>query len=850
MPRYKVTVDGKSYAVTADSEADLPAVVEHISQLSKPSAEAAASVLSAAQMPVESGTMLATPIEVAGQGAQQPPPTQIPAEAPPQMPQGASEAQMPPAQPQTPPPSGPSAEEVLSKVQGAFAGNSSDIADLTIGAAMHEQNLSAAALRGVAPTVAGAGGGALLGLLAARSPAGAAIGARVGPMAMQGADILTSLGNRAFGTQVPTPSEAVQNFLTRQGVPESVTGAEQLTQAGVQGAAGALGGVGLGRQLALSAAPKVAKVGRFFAANPVAQTVGGTTGGLASEQARQQGAGIGGQLAAGLAGAVVPGAMVSAAKAVRSAVKEYFTPSGHITKALQQAGGRVPILNSRARAEIAKAFGSKPELLQAAKDLGLDVEHMSPAMLSENPQAQSIYFGVQSAKGSQTGIQVAADVQALKEKALDLAEKWGAKDLSELNVEMRGSMKSTVDGLEAAAKNIYDVELPKVIPALTPVPEGSAVAFAKERLAKFGGDIKELTSLDKKILSLSGKPALSEIPKDAKRQASLLSARNGTTLEEELSKMDLPKSLSKPKNYFTYDETRKLVGAKTRGETVFSDADKGLAKEYYKRLTQDQNVVAEALGHKDLVDEAKALVQHRKVLEDQMIDLFGKQLDKSFVTRAMRPALSVISKADSDKLVNLINTIPKEFREDVIISGLTSMFSRANSDGAFNPKLFSNFMSGLEKNSVAKTAIFSNLPAETRKEINALAMLSKNYVKGIEERIPTGALAEAFKTTAPLFQKIASYAVAYKGGLFGVIGSHFLNAKTDVLRAADDLLSSPQFLEMAKTSIADPTKFAPAARSATSSPAFIKFAEAANIPAAARSTFFTLDQDQPQQESK
>jgi hypothetical protein len=847
MPKFTVTVDGQRYKVDAPDENLAAQAVSEMIGSQQPSAEAAPQEPGLA---IDRKSMLATPIEVAGQGAQQPPPTQTPAEASPQMPQGAPEAQMPPAQPQAPSPSGPSAEEALSKVQGAFAGNSSDIADLTIGAAMHEQNLSAAALRGVAPTVAGAGGGAALGLLLGRSPAAAAIGARVGPMAMQGADVLTSAFNNLFKTNVSTPSEAVQHILTQYGVPESVTGAEQLTQAGVQGAAGMLGGVGLGQQLALSAAPKVARVGQFLAANPVAQTVAGTTGGLASEQARQQGAGMGGQLAAGLAGSIIPGATLSGAKAIGSAVKEYFTPSGHITKALQQAGGRVPILNSRARAEIAKAFGSKPELLQAAKDLGLDVENMSPAMLSENPQAQSIYFGVQSAKGSQTGIQVAADVQALKEKALDLAEKWGAKDLSELNVEMRDSMKATVDGLTAAAKNIYDVELPKVIPALTPVPEGFAVAFAKERLAKFGGDIEQLTSLDKKILSLSGKPALSEIPKDAKRQASLLSARNGTTLEEELSKMDLPKSLSKPKNYFTYDETRKLVGAKTRGESVFSDAEKGLAKKYYGLLTQDQNAVAEVLGHKGLVEQAKALVIQRKNLEDQMADLFGKQLDKSFVTRAMRPALSVISKADSDKLVNLINTIPKEFREDVIVSGLTSMFSRANSDGAFNPKLFSNFMSGLEKNSVAKTAIFSNLPAETRKEINALAMLSKNYVKGIEERISTGALAEAFKTTAPLFQKIASYAVAYKGGLFGVIGSHFLNAKTDVLRAADDLLSSPQFLEMAKTSIADPTKFAPAARSATSSPAFIKFAEAANIPAAARSTFFTLDQDQSQQESK
>jgi len=824
-------------ADAAGNAADAKALADAIRQMRSqpttgPSPYAEQPTQAAPQMPVESGTMLATPIEypVQPEPQQQPPTAVTPA---PVIPQGS-----------------------LDTVRQAMAGDANAIADVALGTAAgaHEQNLAAAALRGAAPTAVGAGAGALigggLGSLAGGVGAipGAIIGARVGPMALEGADLLTAGVNQMFKTNFTTPSEAVQHLLTQYGVPQSVTSAEQLTEAGSRGATGMLGGIGLGKQLATSAAPTVAKIGRFLSAGPVGQTIAGTTGALASEQARQEGAGMGGQLAAGLAGSIVPGAMVSGVKAIGTGVKEYFTPSGHITKALQQAGGRVPVLKSRALDEIAQAFGSDPELRQAATALGLDVENMSPALLSKNPQAQSVYFGVQSARGSKTGMQIASDVQALKDKALDLAEKWGSKDLSELNVEMRNSMKSTVDDLQAAANKIYNEELPKVIPARTPVPEGEAVAFAKSRLADFGGDFEQLTSLDKKILSLAGKPALSEIPEDIKRQASFLSARNGTTLEEELAKMNLPKSAAEPKNYFTYDETRKLVGAKTRGETVFSDADKGLAKEYYKRLTKDQNAVAEALGHRDLVDQAKALVKQRKDLEDQMIDLFGKQIDRSFVSRAMRPALSVISKADSDKLVNFINNIPKEFRQDVIISGLTSMFSRANSDGAFNPKLFSNFMSGLEKNSVAKAAIFSNLPTETKQEINALAMLSKNYVKGLEERIPTGALSEAFKTTAPLFQKIASYAVTYKGGILGIVGHHFLNAKTDALRAADDLLSSPAFLEMAKTKAADPNKFAPAARKVTSSPAFIKFAEAANIPAAARSTFFA--EEQPQQESK
>jgi hypothetical protein len=290
------------------------------------------------------------------------------------------------------------------------------------------------------------------------------------------------------------------------------------------------------------------------------------------------------------------------------------------------------------------------------------------------------------------------------------------------------------------------------------------------------------------------------------------------------------------------------VGSKTRGDSVFSDATRGEAKNYYKLLTADQEAAAELLGHKELVQQAKSLVFERKNLEDQMVKLFGEQLDRSFVSRALRSSLSAISKGDTDKLVNMIKTVPKEFREEVIVSGLTSMFARANTNGIFNPTLFSNFMSAIESSPIAKNAIFSNLPAETVTGIRNLTKVSQNLTQALGERIGTGALAEALKTSDSLLKKVLVHVAGYAGGLKGLLAVHILNGKSAPLQAADEFLSSPQFLELVKTSVANPDKFAPAARRATSSPAFIKFAEAANIPAAARSTFFA--EEQPQQESQ
>jgi len=414
MPIYTFEIDGKKVKVEGDNENDASNFALQQYQQYQQSLTQQPQV-AGTQMPVESGTLLAAPMEGGGQPApeMQGPPAPPEAMAQPGLP--AQGFPVPPAmeQPQQMPPveQAPLAGS-MDTVQRAFAGDSSAIAQVALGSAMagQEQNLAAAALRGVAPTAAGAGVGALLGGLISRSPAGAGIGARVGPMAMEGANLLVSGFNKMFGANVSTPDEVVQNLLTQYGVQESVTSAEQLTEAAAKGAAGTLGGVGLGKQLATSAAPMVSRVGQFLAATPVGQTIAGATGALASETARQEGAGAGGQLAAGLAGAIVPGALVSGVKAVGSAVKQAFTPSDQIAKALRQASGRMPRLNSKAAMAIAEAGAADPEILQAARALGLDVDNMSPAILSKNRQFQSIAMGVQSARGSQTGLRFADDL--------------------------------------------------------------------------------------------------------------------------------------------------------------------------------------------------------------------------------------------------------------------------------------------------------------------------------------------------------------------------------------------------------------------------------------------------------
>jgi len=83
--------------------------------------------------------------------------------------------------------------------------------------------------------------------------------------------------------------------------------------------------------------------------------------------------------------------------------------------------------------------------------------------------------------------------------------------------------------------------------------------------------------------------------------------------------------------YGLLDDTRKLVGAAARQQGMFKDADTGLAKMLYGLLDEDQMTVAAANNLDGVLKSAQAAVKLRKGVEDDMMSLFGKQLDSSLV---------------------------------------------------------------------------------------------------------------------------------------------------------------------------------------------------------------------------
>jgi hypothetical protein len=190
--------------------------------------------------------------------------------------------------------------------------------------------LAGAATRGLALPAAGALAGGAAGALIG------GVGAIPGAIAGAGAATLTGLigdpivrsVNSLFGTKYTMPTDAMEDLLTRVGVPQPRTAAERIMQTTAAGASGGAGGVALGKAVEAAAAGPIARgVGQIMATTPGLQTLTGATGAAAGGVAKEAGAGPLGQIAATIGGAVAP-SIPSMVKTVTGQIAKQIAPAG------------------------------------------------------------------------------------------------------------------------------------------------------------------------------------------------------------------------------------------------------------------------------------------------------------------------------------------------------------------------------------------------------------------------------------------------------------------------------------------------------------------------------------------
>lgn len=663
------------------------------------------------------------------------------------------------------------------------------------------------------------------------------------------------------GFQVSDIPRAIGGALafTSAGRAESVVGAglkSAATQAAIEGSQAATGGSFDPKEVlvagALGAAAPAAVNAVRAVAQPARQILNNVLGRTAPEA----------QAVAGAADNVAGAAQASPAAAAMAPEAQALAPAAPVVQAAEQAAPVVvkaadavaPMssqeLGATARKAAEGGFGSNKAMttlaeqaapdaktVEAAKRLGIE-DYLQPDHVTTNQAYRELAQAVKSVPGSSARVGEMEGLSSVAKRADDLiTDIGGSHDNSQLSQSIKSSLQSTTGELEQRANALYK-QLREGIPPQTEAPAPAVLQFIDQRAKDLGGP-QNLTSMEKMILSkLSPKEVPAPVPE--------IPAGSKMTAAEYNAMQAAPKTVTQQPTYTLLDDVRKDVGAAARMAGPFKDADTGLAKKLYSLIGNDQQSIATSAGMGDTFTAAKQAVAVRKGMENDLVSLFGKNLDGSIVGN-LSGAVKSLPSGDTSKFINLIKTIPENMRQETVANGLLTAFGKNARNGQMNFGTYAKWYEGLLRNKQAYTAVMSNLPPEARKQLSDLYRVSKGISMATRERITTGriqAVTEELKGADSLMSGIYSVARRASAGLAteaittplgmpgagvsAAIASALTKGKPNALKAADALISSPEFSQAVKEAAQGSQKQA-VARIAYSKP-FTKFVRAVGNP--------------------
>lgn len=496
-----------------------------------------------------------------------------------------------------------------------------------------------------------------------------------------------------------------------------------------------------------------------------------------------------------------------------------MTPQELATTARTAAEGGMGA--TRATSVLAGQAAPDPKVLEAARRLGID-EYLQPDHLTSNQAYRELAQAVKSIPGSQTR---AAEIQGLEQvgQRADrlINEIGGTTDLSKLNQAVRTQLDQTVTNLANQADDAYKA-LRTQIPSQTRGEATNVLEFVQRRADDLDG-AENLSALEKMVRSKL-------TPKPIKDEAGNVIGTRAPT-------------------YALIDDVRRDVGAAARQAGPFADADTGLAKQLYRLIDDDQFALAQGAGQGESYRLAKSLVQMRKGFEDDMVSLFGRQLDQSLLGKLESATMS-LTKGDADKLAKILTAIPKDMRQMVTASALNTAFGKATQNGALNFNTYAKWYEGLLANKQAYAALMANLPQPARKQLSDLYRVASNVSKATRERITTGRIQAvqqelqgadnlltniygvAKRAAVGLPIEAATTAIGLPGaGIASGLAAALTKTKPGALKAADELISSPEFQRLAVETVSTGNQPSKATvKAVLMSQSFQKFADAVKLP--------------------
>jgi hypothetical protein len=398
-----------------------------------------------------------------------------------------------------------------------------------------------------------------------------------------------------------------------------------------------------------------------------------------------------------------------------------------------------------------------PNVVRAAEQMGLQ-EVLPMRVYSRNPQYVQVEQAVANIPGSAMAEGEKAALLAVSQKADEFISQFGGtRDLASLNENVVNNFNSTLDDLRVQSDLIYD-GLRQAVPPRTRVRPVEARRYLVSRARDLGG-IKNLDSLESRILREVG-------------------SRGGVT-------------------YARLDQLRQEVGerygAALRGN-AFGDTTTFSLKGLYNVLTDAQGSAIETIASpqvKSQWDAGKALVSQRKNLEDTAENLLGREFTRPVIPQ-VRGAINGLLDGNVRSFEQVISGIPEQYRSSAVVSAMDNIFTRgARNQTQLNMGGFSSWWEKLSRSPTSKNALIENMPEGAESFLNNLATISKQY-SSATATVPKTGIVKAmgdFGSDNGFLAKILPMIPVAGSRISGV----FSYAGPDVIKAASDLMASPDF---------------------------------------------------------
>lgn len=469
--------------------------------------------------------------------------------------------------------------------------------------------------------------------------------------------------------------------------------------------------------------------------------------------------------------------------------------------------------SSKAMRTLAGESAPDAKTVESARRLGIE-EYLQPDHVTTNQAYRELAQAVKSVPGSTTRQAEMQGLEQVARRADDLiSEVGGTTDVSMLDSAVKSRLQAQQARMQGQANDLWG-QLREQIPNATEVQTPATTRALQQTIADMGGEAQ----------------AMKVLPPAAKKMLGPM--MDGETI-----------------THGYLDNARKQIGqAIQKGTGPFSDMEQGQLNRLYATLSQDQEAVAREVGDNAFYtfQAAKYATRLQKGFEDDLKALFGKQLDGSLVGD-LSGAVNALPKGDASKLIKLLNTIPEDMRQNVVAAGLNTAFGKTARNGLLNFNSYANWYEGLLRNRQSFAAVMSNLPPTARKQLSDLYRVSRGIRNATRERITTGriqAVQQELQGADTLMSNLyglakraavgvpaeaATSAIGLPGaGIASGIASALTKGKPNALKAADALISSPEFLQAAKA--AGNPQQAQATRALAYSKPFTKFVRAVGAP--------------------